>query len=85
MKFLNFSLILIWVFILPLYSFPLDVRPQPPVSDPVLPTEKDPIIPSSSLGHAHSPGKGNSPMLCCSLSFLLQFSGTDILPFLVDS
>lgn len=63
MKFL-ISLILIWVFCLPLSSFPVDVRPQPPVSDPVLPREKDPIFPSSSssssaaaaaVGQAHSP------------------------------
>nr|GMD30619.1 probable receptor-like protein kinase At1g80640 [Ipomoea batatas] len=37
-------------------STPVDVRPEPPVSDPVLPTEKEPIFQASSSSGAHSPG-----------------------------
>ncbi|CAI9113912.1 OLC1v1014617C2 [Oldenlandia corymbosa var. corymbosa] len=52
----------IWIFIVPILvfcsplvgSYPADVKPAPPVSDPVLPTEKDPVLPSSS---SSSPGE----------------------------
>lgn len=46
------------IFSSPLLSFPVDVKPNPPVSDPVLPTEKEPpVFPTSSPGvEAQSPG-----------------------------
>ncbi|KAL3511950.1 hypothetical protein ACH5RR_024667 [Cinchona calisaya] len=42
----------------PSLSFPVDVKPDPPVADPVLPTEKDPppLLPNSSGLDAHSSG-----------------------------
>ncbi|KAL7139872.1 hypothetical protein ABFS83_09G082900 [Erythranthe nasuta] len=51
-------LIPIWVlFSLPSFSFsaPLDVKPDPPAADPVLPTEKDPFFKNSTDLIAHSP------------------------------
>ncbi|XP_073143764.1 probable receptor-like protein kinase At1g80640 isoform X2 [Henckelia pumila] len=45
----------IWVFSSSSFSLPVDVRPDPPVADPVLPTEKDPILGNSSDIVAHSP------------------------------
>ncbi|XP_012856760.1 PREDICTED: probable receptor-like protein kinase At1g80640 [Erythranthe guttata] len=51
-------LIPIWVlFNLPSFSFsaPLDVKPDPPAADPVLPTEKDPFFKNSTDLIAHSP------------------------------
>lgn len=49
-------LIPIWVFVTPLLSAPVDVTPQPPSADPVLPTEKGPIFQISSDKDAPSPG-----------------------------
>ncbi|KAK4427953.1 putative receptor-like protein kinase [Sesamum alatum] len=55
-KILLFLLLIpIWVFSSPSFSAPLDVKPDPPVSDPVLPTEKDPFFKDSSDFVAHSP------------------------------
>ncbi|KAL0342155.1 UNVERIFIED_CONTAM: putative receptor-like protein kinase [Sesamum calycinum] len=56
MKMILFLLLIpIWVFSFPSFSAPLDVKPDPPVSDPVLPTEKDPFFKDSSDFIAHSP------------------------------
>lgn len=52
-------LIPIWVFIHPLFSAPIYANPDPPlssISDPVLPTEKQPFSQISSEMEAHSPG-----------------------------
>ncbi|XP_049394732.1 probable receptor-like protein kinase At1g80640 isoform X1 [Solanum stenotomum] len=49
-------LIPIWVFVTPLLSAPVDVTPQPPSADPVLPTEKGPIFQIYSDKDAPSPG-----------------------------
>ncbi|KAL3835496.1 hypothetical protein ACJIZ3_010232 [Penstemon smallii] len=54
-KLLLLLLIPIWVFSSPLFAAPLDVKPDPPVSDPLLPTEKDPFFKNSSDIIAHSP------------------------------
>ncbi|KAK4488873.1 hypothetical protein RD792_004689 [Penstemon davidsonii] len=54
-KLLFLLLIPIWVFSSPLFAAPLDVKPDPPVSDPLLPTEKDPFFKNSSDIIAHSP------------------------------
>ncbi|KAL2462136.1 Protein kinase superfamily protein [Abeliophyllum distichum] len=55
MKVLFIVFVSIWVFSSPLFSAPLDVRPDPPVADPVIPTEKDPFFVNSSSVNAHSP------------------------------
>lgn len=46
------------IFSSPLLSFPVDVKPNPPVADPVLPTEKEPpVFPTSPPGvETKSPG-----------------------------
>ncbi|XP_073292015.1 probable receptor-like protein kinase At1g80640 isoform X2 [Primulina huaijiensis] len=44
----------IWVFSSS-FSLPVVVKPDPPVAEPVLPTEKDPILGNSSDIVAHSP------------------------------
>lgn len=56
MKILFIVCLSIWFFSSTLFSAPLDVRPAPPVADPVLPTEKDPFFVNSSTGVTHSPG-----------------------------
>ncbi|XP_073124432.1 probable receptor-like protein kinase At1g80640 isoform X2 [Henckelia pumila] len=48
LKLLLLILVTIWVLSSPLFSAPLDVRADPPVADPVLPTEKEPIFKNSS-------------------------------------
>ncbi|KZV22607.1 putative receptor-like protein kinase [Dorcoceras hygrometricum] len=56
MRFWFLLLLPIWVFSSPSFSLPVDVKPDPPVADPVLPTEKDPIFGNSSSDIvAHSP------------------------------
>ncbi|KAL8457028.1 hypothetical protein ACS0TY_035021 [Phlomoides rotata] len=56
MKNLLFLLLIpIWVFSFPSFCLPLDVKPDPPASDPLLPTEKDPFFKNSSDLTAHSP------------------------------
>ncbi|KAI3455263.1 hypothetical protein Pfo_011926 [Paulownia fortunei] len=55
MKLLFLLLVPIWVFSFPSFSAPLDVKPDPPAADPVLPTEKDPFFKNSSDLIAHSP------------------------------
>ncbi|CAA3016884.1 probable receptor kinase At1g80640 [Olea europaea subsp. europaea] len=55
MKILFIVCLSIWFFSSTLFSAPLDVRPAPPVADPVLPTEKDPFFVNSSTGVTHSP------------------------------
>ncbi|XP_075511064.1 putative receptor-like protein kinase At1g80640 isoform X3 [Primulina tabacum] len=45
----------IWVFSSSSFSLPVVVKPDPPVAEPVLPTEKDPILGNSSDIVAHSP------------------------------
>ncbi|KAK6120502.1 hypothetical protein DH2020_045760 [Rehmannia glutinosa] len=55
MKLLFLVLIPIWVFSIPSFSVPLDVKPDPPAADPVLPTERDPFFKNSSDLIAHSP------------------------------
>ncbi|XP_073318134.1 probable receptor-like protein kinase At1g80640 isoform X2 [Primulina huaijiensis] len=48
LKLLLSILIPIWVLSSPLFSAPLDVSVDPPVSDPVLPKEKEPVFKNSS-------------------------------------
>ncbi|PIN00078.1 Serine/threonine protein kinase [Handroanthus impetiginosus] len=55
MKLLVLLLIPIWVFSVPSFSAPLDVKPDPPAADPVLPTERDPFFKNSSDLIAHPP------------------------------
>lgn len=65
----------VWILIVPILvfasplvsSFPVDVMPEPPAADPVLPTEKDPVLPSSSSSSSgtKAKGPGNSTMSCC--------------------
>ncbi|XP_073023427.1 probable receptor-like protein kinase At1g80640 isoform X2 [Primulina eburnea] len=55
MQFWLLILLPIWVFSSPSFSVPVDVKPDPPVADPVLPTEKNPILGNSSDLIAHSP------------------------------
>lgn len=49
---------LLFLLLIPIsvFSLPLDVKPDPPAADPVLPTEKDPFFKNSSDLIAHSPG-----------------------------
>lgn len=56
MNLLFLLLVSIWVLSVPLFSVPLDVKPDPPASDPVLPTERDPFFKNSTDLLAHSPG-----------------------------
>lgn len=56
MNLLLLLLIPIWVLSFPALSVPLDVKPDPPASEPVIPTEKDPFFKNSSDLGAHSPG-----------------------------
>lgn len=56
MNILILLLVAIWVLSFPSFSVPLDVKPDPPASDPVLPTEKDPFFKNSTDLVAHSPG-----------------------------
>lgn len=57
LKLLILFVVMVAVFSSPLSSStPVDVRPEPPVADPVLPTEKEPIFQASSSTGAHSPG-----------------------------
>ncbi|XP_016437779.1 putative receptor-like protein kinase At1g80640 isoform X2 [Nicotiana tabacum] len=56
MKIIFILLISILVFTTPLLSAPVDVTPQPPITDPVLPTEKGPIFQVPSDKDAPSPG-----------------------------
>ncbi|KAG8388246.1 hypothetical protein BUALT_Bualt02G0105800 [Buddleja alternifolia] len=53
-KLLFLMVTLIWVFSCPLNSAPVDV-PDPPVADPVLPTDKDPFFRNSTDFMPHSP------------------------------
>ncbi|KAL1565005.1 non-specific serine/threonine protein kinase [Salvia divinorum] len=55
MNLLFLLLLSIWVLSFPAISVPLDVKPGPPASDPVIPTEKDPFFSNSSDLGAHSP------------------------------
>ncbi|KAH6758692.1 Protein kinase superfamily protein [Perilla frutescens var. frutescens] len=55
MNLLLLLLVSIWVSSFPTFSVPLDVKPDPPASDPVLPTEKDPFFKNSTDLVAHSP------------------------------
>ncbi|KAL1551334.1 non-specific serine/threonine protein kinase [Salvia divinorum] len=55
MNLLFLLLIPIWVLSSPALSVPLDVKPDPPASDPVIPTEKDPFFKNPSDLGAHSP------------------------------
>ncbi|XP_073271088.1 probable receptor-like protein kinase At1g80640 isoform X1 [Primulina huaijiensis] len=55
MQFWFLILLPIWVFSSPSFSVPVDVKPDPPVADPVLPTEKNPTLGNSSDIIAHSP------------------------------
>ncbi|KAL2242739.1 UNVERIFIED_CONTAM: hypothetical protein Sindi_0391900 [Sesamum indicum] len=80
-KILFLLLIPIWVFSFPSFSAPLDVKPDPPVSDPVLPTEKDPFFKDSSDFIAHSPAWADrmviwnlllSDVTLCALSFFFS-------------
>ncbi|KAG6426074.1 hypothetical protein SASPL_110288 [Salvia splendens] len=57
MNLLFLLLIPIWVLSSPALSVPLDVKPDPPASDPVIPTEKDPFFKNSSDLGAHSPAR----------------------------
>lgn len=56
MNLLFLLLVFISVLNFPTLSVPLDVKPDPPASDPVIPTEKDPVFKNSSDLTAHSPG-----------------------------
>ncbi|KAG8379749.1 hypothetical protein BUALT_Bualt07G0121700 [Buddleja alternifolia] len=54
--FLVLSIIPIWVYSSPSFSAPLDVKPDPPAADPLLPTQKDPFFDKNSSDLiAHSP------------------------------
>ncbi|KAL3633094.1 hypothetical protein CASFOL_026078 [Castilleja foliolosa] len=55
MKLLFLLLIPIWFLGLPSFSVPVDVKPDPPVVEPVIPTEKDPFFKNSSDLIAHPP------------------------------
>ncbi|XP_075491392.1 putative receptor-like protein kinase At1g80640 isoform X2 [Primulina tabacum] len=48
LKLLLLIMVPIWVLSSSLFSAPLDVRADPPVSDPVLPKEKEPVFKNSS-------------------------------------
>ncbi|XP_051134752.1 probable receptor-like protein kinase At1g80640 isoform X2 [Andrographis paniculata] len=47
-------LLVIWSFSIPSSCFPVDVRPDPPVADPVLPIQTDPFFKNSSDLTPHS-------------------------------
>ncbi|XP_047968071.1 probable receptor-like protein kinase At1g80640 isoform X1 [Salvia hispanica] len=55
MNILFLLLLSIWVLSFPALSVPVEVKPDPPASDPVIPTEKDPFFNNSSDLGAHSP------------------------------
>ena len=61
MNILFLLLLSIWVLSFPALSVPVEVKPDPPASDPVIPTEKDPFFNNSSDLGAHSPGNFPSP------------------------